>query len=135
MTDRDRDDPVNRFDGTPIVIGGSHLQALILAASAIVVLVVQRDQALGWPLPVAGVLIGAAAAIAYRRCVLEATAITYRRLGRTVAAPVGSFRADLGHRYLAVETAAGPSFRIEVPVEIRPNVRDWVDATNPAPPA
>ncbi len=127
-------DSVNRFDGAPIVIGGSHLQALILAATAVVIVVVWRDDVIGWPLPSAIVLFGAAAAIAYRRCVLEATAITYRRLGRTVVAPAGAFRADLGHRYLAVETIGGSSFRIEVPVEIRPNVRDWVEATAEAPP-
>jgi hypothetical protein len=113
----------------PIVIGGSQLQALILGATAAVVGVVWRESILGWPLVLVTILGFAGVAVAYRRCVLDDRAVAYRRLGRTVVAPVGAFDARLGHRYLVVRSDAGDRFRIEVPVEIRPEVRIWVEST------
>lgn len=112
------------------MIGGSHLQALIYAVSGLVIAVVWRDELVGWPLALAAVLMAIAAAVFWRRCALHHDRVVYRRIGRTVSAPVGSFSAELGHRYLRVATRDGSSFRLEVPVEIRPDVRDWVEANS-----
>lgn len=121
----------------PLIIGGSHLQALIYAVSGLVIAIVWRDELLGWPIFAAAALAGVAVAVAFRRCTLHADRIVYRRIGKTISAPVGSFSAVLGHRYLSVSTHEGSSFKLEVPVEIRPDVRDWVAAksTPSTPPA
>ncbi len=110
----------------PIIIGGSHLQALIYAVCGAMIAVVWSDDLLGWPIAIAAVLFVLSAAVAYRRCELHDDHLFHRRIGRSITAPVGDFSAELGHRYLSGTTTQGARFRIEVPVEIRPNVRDWV---------
>lgn len=110
----------------PIVIGGSHLQSLIYAVCGAMITIVWRDSVVGWPLAATLALFAASAAVAYRRCELHHDRLLHRRVGRSLDVPVGSFSADLGHRYLSATTTTGDRFRIEVPVEIRPNVRDWV---------
>ncbi len=118
--------PPVRPEFEPLIIGGSHLQALIYAVCGAVVAIVWRDEVVGWPLFVSVALFAAAGTVAYRRCELHDTRLTSRRIGQTIDAPVGTFTAELGHRYLTARTADGRRIRIEVPVEIRPNVRDWV---------
>lgn len=110
----------------PLVIGGSHLQSLIYAVCGAMIAIVWRADLLGWPLAATLVLFTMAAAVAYRRCELHRDHLRHRRITGTITAEVGSFEADLGHRYLSVRTARGKRFRIEVPVEIRPDVREWV---------
>ncbi len=119
-------DPTDRPDFEPLIIGGSHLQALIYAVCGATVAIVWRDEVVGWPLFVSVALFAAAGTVAYRRCELHDTRLTARRIGQSVDAPVGTFSAELGHRYLTAHTQDGHRIRIEVPVEIRPNVRDWV---------
>ncbi len=119
----------NQSPAEPIIIGGSHLQSLIYAVCGAMIAIVWRDQVVGWPIAAMLGLFAAAAAVAYRRCELHDDRLSHRRLGRRLVAPVGEFTADLGHRYLSVTTATGARFRIEVPVEIRPDVRDWVAAS------
>ncbi len=110
----------------PIVIGGSHLQALIYAVCGAMITIVWRDSVVGWPLAATLALFAYSAEVAYRRCELHVDRLCHRRIGRSITAPVGTFTAELGHRYLSVVTTSGKRFRIEVPVEIRPEVRDWV---------
>ncbi len=114
----------------PLIIGGSHLQALIYAVCGAMITIVWRDTVVGWPLAATLALFAASAAVAYRRCELHPDHLLHRRIGRRITSPTGSFKADLGHRYLSVKTNSGERFRIEVPVEIRPNVRDWVAANS-----
>ncbi|MEZ5227461.1 MAG: hypothetical protein R2710_12520 [Acidimicrobiales bacterium] len=109
----------------PLIIGGSHLQSLIYAVCGAMIAIVWRDSVVGWPMAATLALFVASGAVAYRRCELHDDHLTHRRLGSTISADVGDFEAALGHRYLSVTTRQGRRFRIEVPVEIRPDVRDW----------
>jgi hypothetical protein len=117
----------------PIVIGGSQLQALILATVGAVIAVAARSQLVGPAGLAVVVLVVGAVAIAVRRCELHADRVVYRRLGRSIVAGPTPFRAEMGHRYLRITTAEGASFRIEVPVEIRPEVRDWTQSLPVSP--
>ncbi len=112
------------------MIVGSRLQALSLVAIAAAIAIAFSDQLVPFAGPVAGLLVIAAATIAVRRLELGSAQIRYRRaLLGTVEVDRCDVDADLGHRYLALrfsgEAAEIRPGRIEVPVEIRPNVRDW----------
>lgn len=112
-------------ESDPIVIVGSRLQILIFWVSAIA-LPIGLWPSVGWlSLIVAGLLTIAGAIIAARRYELGPEGIRVRRITGTRRADDGTFAAQAGHRYLRILFNDGTRTRIEVPVEIRPDVRDW----------
>lgn len=110
-----------------ITITGSKLQTLIYGWVAIVGLVVLRDTNL-----VLAIAIGVAGgvlsfAVARRRVELGDDTVTARSLFHSSAGSRQSVGKEFGHRYLTLTFEGGQTHRIEVPVEVRPNVRDWVN--------
>lgn len=111
----------------PLIIVGSRLQALILLGIALSLVFGLRDQ-LFWSAPAAAVLAATSTAVFVRRLELHADRIVYRRLGfGTVEADRSDVEASAGHRYLSLTIAGARNGRIEVPVEIRPQVREWAE--------
>ncbi len=123
--------PESRVIGAePIVIVGSHLQALIYGVSAFAIGWGLFDS-LGWvALVLSVVLLALAGVVLARRAVLEHDGLEIRKVRGTRSARNGSFRATTGHRYLTIRFDDGSTSRIEVPVEVRPNVRNWAEAAN-----
>ena len=116
----------------PIVIVGSRLQSLIYAVSA-VALGIGLFDSIGWPvLLLSTALLILSAVVVARRAVLSVDSLELRRITGRVAAPIGTFAAETGHRYLTVSFDDGTSARVEVPVEVRPNVRAWATMVNGA---
>lgn len=114
----------------PLVIVGSRLQALIFAVGAIAVPLGLWDR-FGWSTLLATVPLALAAALTlHRRVELHADRATIRhRFRPTASVPRPELRAEAGHRYLTIDylsiDSAERSIRIEVPVEIRPEVKQW----------
>ncbi len=111
------------------MIVGSRLQALILASIAVALPVGVREW---WTAPVAVALAAWALAIVVRRVDLGPDSVRHRRL---VLGTAQSTRTDAaaqcGHRYLELRIPGARPGRIEVPVEIRPQVRAWAEVTSP----
>ncbi len=115
----------------PLVIVGSRLQALIFSVGA---------GALGiglWsrfgPLVLLAVvpLLVAAALTLHRRVELHSDrAVVRRHLRPAVTLDRRELTASTGHRYLRLD-GTGVAIRIEIPVEIRPEVRAWAEAPTP----
>ncbi len=114
-----------------LIIVGSRLQALSLSTIAVALLITQRDELLPWALPLAAVLGAWALTISFRRAVLGAQGVWLRRIHSTIQAQTGEFSAYADHRYLLLRFGSGKRARIEVPVEIRPQVRTWAEANQP----
>ncbi len=110
-----------------ITITGSKLQTLIYGWAAIVGLVVLRDTNL--VLAIAFGIVGAALslAVALRRVELGDDTVTARSILGSSEGARHTVVKEFGHRYLKLSFEGGRTHRIEVPVEVRPNVRDWVD--------
>ena len=111
----------------PLVIVGSRLQALIFAVAAVAVPLGLWDR-FGPALLLPAVLLALAAGLTlHRRVELHPDRVSIRHRFRPVAIMTrDEVDASIGHRYLRLD---GPSrrLRIEIPVEIRPDVRSWVD--------
>lgn len=111
----------------PLVLVGSRLQALIFAVAAVAVPLGFFEQ-LGALTLLASVPLGVAAALTlHRRVELHDDRVVIRhRFKPTASMERSSVQTSAGHRYLRID---GPArrLRIEVPVEIRPNVRSWAD--------
>lgn len=109
-----------------IVINGSRLQALIYSWAGVVALVVLRNTSwlLGFTCAVLGVGLGLS--VALRRVELGRDTVTARSILGSTTDTRSSVDCVLGHRYLSLRFANNKTHRIEVPVEVRPNVRDWV---------
>lgn len=114
----------------PIIIRGSMLQAIICGACAVGIAVIRRDDLVPVPLLLIIALVIATVVIWWRQWRLYDDHIDIRRIGGSFRANRGAMRAELGHRYLTVYSETGRRARIEVPVEIRPNVRDWAAGIN-----
>ncbi len=121
------DHRMNAPDSEPLVIVGSRLQALIFTVGAIAAPLGLWDR-FGWATLLAtGPLALAAALTLHRRVELHADGATIRHRFRASASiPQPGLRAEAGHRYLTIDSEAR-SIRIEIPVEIRPEVRDWAN--------
>lgn len=116
--------PNAQSDAT-LTIVGSRLQALSLLAIAGALVVAKRDELLPWVIPVVLVCVIWAATISARLAVLSPEGVSLRRINGTIEASHGHFEPFADHRYLKLTFEDGSKARIEVPVEIRPQVRDW----------
>lgn len=114
----------------PLRIVGSRLQALALLGIAAVLVLARSDELLPWVLPVALACVAWAATIIVRVAELGPQGVLIRRINGTNKAVVGEYSAYADHRYLKLRFSNGKRARIEVPVEIRPQVRDWAEATS-----
>lgn len=112
-----------------ITITGSKLQALIYGWAGIVGLLVLRDTNVALALVVCVAGVGLGAAVALRRVELGPDRVTARSIFGSSEGTRDTVTKELGHRYLKLSFASGKTHRIEVPVEIRPNVRDWAAGT------
>ncbi len=118
-------------DSLPLVIVGSRLQAIsILAISLALVVGLAADQ----PWVIAPALAGAVFAITRLifRVELGERDVSVRQWRGTTIIERTAVNAELGHRYLALSGGTLKRMRIEVPVEIRPQVRRWVGAESDA---
>jgi len=112
--------------GEPLIIVGSRLQALIFAVSAGAIVVGLWDRFGPLTLLVAIPLLLATALTLHRRVELHTNRAEVRhqlKPNRVIARD--AVEASTGHRYLHLQ-GGGASIRIEVPVEIRPEVREWI---------
>lgn len=112
----------------PLVIVGSRLQALILLGVALALVAGAADSLGAARFGLGAALTIGAVAVAIRRVVMEPGTLTIRRLLGTATITPSHAEVEAGHRYLRVRAEQGLPFRIEVPVEIRPQVRDWASA-------
>lgn len=111
----------------PLVIVGSRLQALIFAVAAVAIPLGLWEQLGGATLIAAVPLALAAALTLHRRVELHNDAVLIRRRFRPAETfPRSAVEASAGHRYLRLDSGSR-RLRIEVPVEIRPEVREWAD--------
>lgn len=113
--------------GEPLIIVGSRLQALIFAVSAGAIVVGLWDRFGALTLLAAVPLLLATALTLHRRVELHTDRAEIRHLlgpNRVVAR--ADVDASTGHRYLDLKSTDA-SIRIEVPVEIRPEVREWAE--------
>lgn len=111
----------------PLIIVGSRLQALIFAVSAGAIGVGFWDRFGALTLVAAVPLLLATALTLHRRVELHADLARIRHQFRpTQTIARNEADAEAGHRYLRVRSESA-SIRIEVPVEIRPEVRDWTE--------
>ena len=115
--------------GEPLIIAGSRLQALIFAVSAGAIVVGLWDR-FGPLTLVAGLpLLLATAVTLHRRVELHSDRAEIRHQLRSKRVIERSgVDASTGHRYLRLRSQAA-SIRIEVPVEIRPEVREWAQGS------
>ncbi len=116
----------------PLKIVGSRLQTLSLLTIGTTILVSQSSEMLPWALPLALVFFAFAAVIGVRLATLSVDGVSIRRVTGTRQASIGDFEAYADHRHLRLKFADGGRARIEVPVELRPQVRDWAEAANAA---
>lgn len=112
-----------------LTIVGSRLQTLALVAIGLALVVSQSDSLLVVA-PICALCFLWAATIAVRLAKLGADGVSIRRIHGTKIAAVGHYEAYSDHRYLLLRFDDGSRARIEVPVEIRPQVRDWAEATS-----
>lgn len=111
--------------GEPLIIVGSRLQALIFAVSAGAIAVGLWDRFGPITLVAAVPLLLATALTLHRRVELHTDRAEVRhQLRPNKVIDRDAVDATAGHRYLHLRSVRG-SIRIEVPVEIRPEVRDW----------
>lgn len=76
----------------------------------------------------------AGVAIVLRRVELHPDAVRWRTLARTRSCPRSHLtEVGLDHRFLRFRPSGRPTVRIEVPAELRPEVRDWAEAVPPLP--
>lgn len=113
--------------GEPLIIVGSRLQALIFAVSAGAIVVGLWERFGALTLAAALPLLIATALTLHRRVELHRDRAEVRHLLRPNQR-VGrdALEATAGHRYLHLRSDH-VSIRIEVPVEIRPEVREWTE--------
>lgn len=113
--------------GEPLIIVGSRLQALIFAVSAGAIVIGLWDRFGAATLVPAAALLLATAFTLHRKVELHADRAEVRHLLKpNQRIERGAVEASAGHRYLRLRSDAA-SIRIEVPVEIRPEVREWAD--------
>lgn len=113
--------------GEPLIIVGSRLQALIFAVSAGAIVVGLWDRFGALTLLAAIPLVLATALTLHRRVELHTDRAEVRHLlkpNRVIDR--SAVEATTGHRYLHL-TSDAATIRIEVPVEIRPEVREWAE--------
>ncbi len=108
------------------MIVGSRLQAIAIGAiaAAAVIGLVNTQPLILVPAIVAGLF---AASRLLLRVELHLDSVHVRRWRGTTTSARSATAAAMGHRYLELDLPESGSVRIEVPVEIRPNVRAWVD--------
>ena len=116
-------------DHLPMVIVGSRLQALIFGVVGVAIPLGLWEQIGAWSLA-AAIPFGVAAALTmHRRVELHADhAVVRHQFRRAATWSRSDLRASTGHRYLRID-APDRRMRIEVPVEIRPEVRSWAEAS------
>lgn len=113
--------------GEPLVIVGSRLQALIFSVSAGAIVIGLWDRFGSLTLLPAVALSVATAFTLHRKVELHPDRAEVRHLLRpNQRIEREAVNASAGHRYLRLRSEAA-SIRIEVPVEIRPEVREWAD--------
>ncbi len=112
----------------PLKIVGSRLQTLSLLTIGVTILVSQSSEMLPWALPLALAFFAFAAVIGVRLATLSVDGVSIRRITGTRQASIEDFEAYADHRHLRMKFADGGRARIEVPVEIRPQVREWAEA-------
>lgn len=115
--------PVNE----PLIIVGSRLQALIFSVSAAAIVVGLWDRFSALTLLAAVPLLVATAFTLHRRVELHSDRAEVRhQLRSNQRINRDNVDATTGHRYLRLQSDSA-SIRIEVPVEIRPEVREWAE--------
>jgi hypothetical protein len=115
--------------GEQLTIVGSRLQALIFAVGAGAVGIGLWDRFGVLTLLAVVPLFIAASLTLHRRVELHPDrAIVRHQLRPTRTVPRSEIRASTGHRYLRLDSSEA-TIRIEVPVEIRPEVREWAERT------
>lgn len=113
--------------GEPLIIVGSRLQALIFVVSAGAIVVGFWDRIGPITLIAAIPLLLATALTLHRRVELHPDRAEVRhrlKPNRVIERP--ALNATAGHRYLSLQSDLA-TIRIEVPVEIRPEVREWTE--------
>lgn len=127
MSAADVEETVDDRSNEQLTIVGSQLQALIFAVGAGAVVVGLWDR-FGWLTLVAAVPLAIAAVLTLHRRVelYSDRAVVRHQLRPSRTVPRSDIRASTGHRYLRIESGE-TRIRIEVPVEIRPEVREWAD--------
>jgi len=113
--------------GEPLIIVGSRLQALIFAVSAGAIIVGFWDRIGPLTLIAAIPLLLATAITLHRRVELHSDRAEIRhQLKANQIVHRSALAATAGHRYLRLQSELA-NIRIEVPVEIRPEVRAWTE--------
>ncbi len=113
--------------GEPLIIVGSRLQALIFAVSAGAIIVGFWDRIGPLTLVAAVPLLLATAITLHRRVELHPDRAEVRhKLKPNRVVDRSALDATSGHRYLRLQSEPA-TIRIEVPVEIRPEVREWTE--------
>lgn len=110
-------------DDQTIIIVGSRLQALVYAWSGVVAAIVLAGRNLPLGIALGALGTSGAALVAVRRAQLGPSSVTSRAIGGTLSAQRSAIEATFGHRYLTLTFPGGRRRRIEVPVEIHPEVR------------
>ena len=111
----------------PLIIVGSRLQALTFAVSAGAIIVGLWDRFGAFTLAAVVPLLLATAVTLHRRVELHTDRAEIRHhLRPNQRVERDAVEATAGHRYLHLRGGAA-SIRIEVPVEIRPEVREWTE--------
>ncbi len=108
------------------MIVGSRLQAITASAIALAIAVALVGDEPIWVVPCIVLWLFAVSRM-MMRTELHTDRASWRTWRGSRSAQRAELSADMGHRYLQLAAPTG-RIKIEVPVEIRPNVRDWVDA-------
>ncbi len=114
--------------GLPLVIVGSRLQSIAAVAIAAAIAIALVPEQPAWAVASVGLTIFAVSR-AIMRLELDVDAVSWRTWRGSVEAPRSGLELDMGHRYIRVGTSDRQHIKIEVPVEIRPNVREWVEGS------
>ncbi len=116
---------MDRVTDEPLVIVGSRLQAITTFAIAVAIGVALVPNQPLWALACIGLCVFAASRMVLRLALFPDRA-EWRTWRGERRAPRGELSVDLGHRYVDLRRGSD-HIKIEVPVEVRPNVRSWVD--------
>ena len=113
--------------GEPLIIVGSRLQALIFAVSAGAIVIGFWERIGPLTLIAAIPLLLATALTLHRKVELHPDRAEVRhQLKPNRVVDRSTIDATAGHRYLRLQSEP-TTIRIEVPVEIRPEVREWAE--------
>jgi hypothetical protein len=115
----------------PVVLVGNRMLGIMALAAAAVALLPAAERFGGARLVVAALAAAVGVGLLVRRVELHPGEVRWRTLARRRSCA----RAELtgvsrDHRFLRFRPPSRPSVRIEVPAELRPEVRTWVDGSS-----